>query len=160
MFCGSVLENMHHRPVPYVSAAIGLGVLAVFVHAVRTRYDRRNAFFFYAAVWILLTGLVVANARTALGMELSLSSRYKIYCDLLLVFCYEYLLDRVGVRRQTVPQGLKPQDMGDSSEPRPCERAQTAGLKLWACEDAGGWWRRLWGRRWCLWRATLQGRSC
>jgi hypothetical protein len=114
MFCGSVLENMHHRPVPYVSAAIGLGVLAVFVHAVRTRYDRRNAFFFYAAVWILLTGLVVANARTALGMELSLSSRYKIYCDLLLVFCYEYLLDRVGVRRQTVPQGLKPQDMGDS----------------------------------------------
>jgi hypothetical protein len=98
MFCGGALENMHHRPVPYVSVAIGLVALAVFVHAVRTRYDRRNAFFFYSTVWVLLTGVVVANARTAMGMQLSLSSRYKIYCDLLLIFCYEYLLDRVFVK--------------------------------------------------------------
>jgi hypothetical protein len=114
MFCGSALENMHHRPVPYVSVAIGLAVLAVFVHAVRTRFDRRSPFFFYAAVWVLLTGAVVANARMGMGLGLAMSSRYKIYCDLLLIFGYEYLLDRVGVRRQMVPQGLKPQDMGDS----------------------------------------------
>ena len=113
MFCGGALENMHHRPVPYVSVAIGVGVLAVFVHAVRTRYDRRNAFFFYSTVWVLLTGVVVANARTAMGMELSLSSRYKIYCDLLLIFCYEYLLDRVWVAGWgSAPQGLKPQEVG------------------------------------------------
>jgi hypothetical protein len=98
MFCGGALENMHHRPLPYVSLAIGAVGLAVFVHAVRTRYDRRNAFFFYATAWVLLTGVVVANARTAMGLELSLSSRYKIYCDLLLIFCYEYLLDRVFAR--------------------------------------------------------------
>jgi hypothetical protein len=98
MFCGGALENMHHRPVPYVSVAVGLAALGVFVHAIRTRYDRRNAFFFYSTVWVLLTGVVVANARTAMGMELSMSSRYKIYCDLLLIFCYEYLLDRVFVR--------------------------------------------------------------
>ncbi len=104
MFCGSALENMHHRPVPYVSVAMGAAVLAVFVHAVWTRYDRRNAFFFYATVWVLLTGVVVANARTAIGMELSLSSRYKIYCDLLLVFCFEYLVDWVWGRAR---QGLK-----------------------------------------------------
>ncbi len=110
MFCGSALENMHHRPVPYVSVAIGLAALAVFGHAVRTRYDRRSAFFFYSTVWVLLTGVVVANARTAMGLELSLSSRYKIYCDLLLIFCYEYLLDRVMVtQRWEIPQGLKPQ---------------------------------------------------
>jgi hypothetical protein len=95
MFCGGALENMHHRPVRYVSVVIGLVALGVFVHAVRTRYDRRNAFFFYSTVWVLMTGLVEANARTAMGMQLSMSSRYKIYCDLLLIFCYEYLLDRV-----------------------------------------------------------------
>jgi hypothetical protein len=95
MFCGGALENMHHRPVPYVSVAIGVVVMATFVHAVRTRYDRRSPFFFYSAVWMLLTGVVVANARMWMGLQLSLSSRYKIYCDLLLVFGYEYLLDRV-----------------------------------------------------------------
>jgi hypothetical protein len=98
MFCGGALENMHHRPVPYLSLAIGAGVIAVFVHAVRTRYDRRNPFFFYSAVWLLLTGAVVANARMAMGLQLSMSSRYKIYCDLLLIFCYEYLLDRVWAK--------------------------------------------------------------
>lgn len=106
MFCGSALENMHHWPLPYVSVAIGLATLAVFVHAVRKRYDRRSAFFFYSTVWVLLTGIVVANARTAMGLELSLSSRYKIYCDLLLIFCYEYLLDRVLAKYAGVDEGL------------------------------------------------------
>ncbi len=94
MFCGSAMENMHHRPVPYISVAIGLAVAAVFGHAVRTRFDRRNPFFFYAAVWMLATAAVVANGRAGAGLQQSLSSRYKIYCDLLLVFCYVYLLDR------------------------------------------------------------------
>jgi hypothetical protein len=106
MFCGGALENMHHRPVPYVSVVIGVAVLAVFLRAARTRYDKRNPFFFYSAVWLLLTGAVVANARIAMGMQLSLSSRYKIYCDLLLIFCYEYLLDRFArtVRARRVLQ--------------------------------------------------------
>ena len=38
--------------------------------------------------------MVVANARMGMGLQLSMSSRYKLYCDLLLIFCYEYLLDR------------------------------------------------------------------
>jgi hypothetical protein len=94
MFCGSAIENMHHRPVPYVSVVIGLAVLAVFGHAAYTRYDRRNPFAFYATLWMLLTSLVVANARVGFGLNQSLSSRYKIYCDVLLILLYVYLLDR------------------------------------------------------------------
>jgi hypothetical protein len=94
MFCGSAIENMHHRPVPYVSVVIGLAVLAGFAHAAYTRYDRRNPFAFYATVWTLLTSLVVANARVGFGLNQSLSSRYKIYCDVLLILLYVYLLDR------------------------------------------------------------------
>jgi hypothetical protein len=94
MFCGSAIENMHHRPLPYISVAIGLAVLAVFGHAAYTRYDRRNPFAFYATLWMLLTSLVVANARVGFGLNQSLSSRYKIYCDVLLILLYVYLLDR------------------------------------------------------------------
>jgi hypothetical protein len=94
MFCGSAIENMHHRPVPFISVAVGLAVLAAFVDAVRTEFYRRNPFVFYSTLWVLLTSLVVANARVGYGLNQSLSSRYKVYCDLLLVFTYIYLLDR------------------------------------------------------------------
>jgi len=95
MFVGSGMENMHHRPIPYISVLIGCVVLGSFAHAVRHRYDLRNPFGFYAAVWTLGTALIVANGRTSLGVAVSLSSRYKIHCDLLLVFCFVYWLDRL-----------------------------------------------------------------
>jgi hypothetical protein len=96
MFCGGAMENMHHKPLPYLSLAIGAGVLLVIADAVRTRFDRRNPFVFFTAVWLLCTAIVVANGRAAMGLELSLSSRYKIFCDVLLACCYLYLLDRMA----------------------------------------------------------------
>lgn len=94
IFCGGALENMHHWPVPYISLPIGLGVLVLAADSVRTRFDIHNPFFFYSTFWILLTAAVVSNARIAMGLQLSLSSRYKIYCDLLLIFLYVYILQR------------------------------------------------------------------
>jgi hypothetical protein len=99
MFSGGALENMHHRPIPYISVVVGLFVLGVFLQSVRTRFDKRRPFFFFTSVWVLLTAAVVANARIGMGLELSLSSRYKIFCDLLLVLTYEYLLDSFSRRR-------------------------------------------------------------
>jgi hypothetical protein len=103
MFCGGALENMHHRPVPYISVLIGIFVLACFVHAVRTRYDRRDPFIFFSMIWLLFTAAVVANGRIAMGLQLSLSSRYKIFCDMLLICSYLYLLDRIRNRAVTSP---------------------------------------------------------
>ena len=75
-------------------------MLVVIGHSLRTRYDKLNPYAFYAMLWVMLTALVVANARVGMGMQLSLSSRYKIYCDLLLVFCYMYGLDRFSIGRE------------------------------------------------------------
>jgi hypothetical protein len=96
MFCGGGFENMHHRPVPYISAVIGVLVLGVVAHAVWTRFDRQNPFLFFAMIWVMLTAAVVSNERIVMGLALSLSSRYKIYCELLLIFCYGYLLERAA----------------------------------------------------------------
>ncbi len=98
LFCGGGLENMHHRPVPYLSVVLGVGVLATVAHAVKTRYDRRNPFFFYLMMWSLITALAVAHGRAGMGLQMSLSARYKLYCDLLLIFCFVYGLDRVSAR--------------------------------------------------------------
>ena len=93
-FCGGVMENMHHRPVPYISLVIGAAILVTVAAAIRSRYDLRQPFFFCMMLWAIMTAMLAANARVAMGFQLSLSSRYKIYADLLLVFCYQFALDR------------------------------------------------------------------
>jgi hypothetical protein len=94
MFSGGNFENMHHRPVPYLSVLIGSFVLVTFALSVRSRYYRTHPFFFLIMLWLLATAVTVANGRAHVGLHLSLSGRYKIYCVMLLICCYEYFLDR------------------------------------------------------------------
>ena len=91
MLCGGAIENMHHRPLPYISLAIGVFGIGAFVTACVSRFDRRSPFVLYSMLWVVLTGLMIATARASMGVTVSLSSRYKIYCDLLLIFSYAFL---------------------------------------------------------------------
>ncbi len=97
-FLGGGLENMHHRPLPYLSVVLGLAVVLVILLAVKTRYYQRNPFFFSVMLWSLLTAMVVTNGRISFGLQQALSVRYKIFADLLLIFCYQYGLDRFRQR--------------------------------------------------------------
>ena len=107
-FTGGAVENMHGRPIPNLAILVGLAIVAVFIDAIRTHYRLTNPFAFYATVWIFLSAMLVASVRIALGLQLSLSGRYKIYCDLLLIFCYAYLALRIrsssisAARRRTI----------------------------------------------------------
>jgi len=93
-FLGGGIENMHHFPIKNASTVLGCVILFIVGHAVRTRYYRDNPFAFFSCTWILLTAALVASVRSSFGLEQSLSGRYKIYCDLLLIFCYGYIVHR------------------------------------------------------------------
>jgi hypothetical protein len=58
------------------------------VYAWRRGFRESHPFAFYSTVWVLLTAAVVAEGRSGGGIATSLTGRYKIYSDLLLVFCY------------------------------------------------------------------------
>jgi len=103
-FTGGAVENMHGRPIPHLGILLGLAICAIFADSVRTRYRIANPFAFYSTVWIFLSAMLVASVRIALGLQLSLSGRYKIYCDLLLIFCYAYLAMRVRAGSISVPR--------------------------------------------------------
>lgn len=94
-FLGAGVENMHHHPIKDASVALGMMILLTFCHAIYTRYDRDHPFAFLSAAWILLTAILVADIRSSFGAEQSLSGRYKIYCNLLLIFCYGYAVHRL-----------------------------------------------------------------
>lgn len=100
-FLGGAIENMHHFPIKNASIILGSLILFTFGHAIRTRYYRDHPFAFFSAAWIFLTTLLVANVRSSLGITQSLSGRYKIYCDLLLIFCYGYAVHRFAIRPAT-----------------------------------------------------------
>ena len=89
-FLGAAAENMRHFPVRHGAVVLGLVILAVFLLSVRTRFDRTNPFAFYSCLWFLLSAAAVTQGRAGLGMDISLSLRYKVYSDLLLIFCYGY----------------------------------------------------------------------
>lgn len=92
-FLGSTFETMHRKPIPFAAFFIGMVLLAVTIHAVRNRYYRVRPFAMAAVGWVLLTAFMVAFGRAAMGVNQSLSSRYKIYCAIMLAFAYQYGLE-------------------------------------------------------------------
>ncbi|HEV2575774.1 MAG TPA: hypothetical protein VGU25_01070 [Acidobacteriaceae bacterium] len=89
-FVGSAFETMHRRPIPFAAFFIGVFLLAVAIHAVRNSYYKRRPFVMAVVTWVVLTAVMVAFGRAAMGVNQSLSSRYKIYCALMLAFAYQY----------------------------------------------------------------------
>ncbi len=68
---------------------LGLGLLATFVLAIRSRFDRISPVLTYFAGWITGTALLVAWVRGGTGF--GLGSRYSFYSVLLLIFAYSFL---------------------------------------------------------------------
>jgi hypothetical protein len=68
-------------------AAIVLAIAAVAIFA---RFDRISPAYFYSAMWVFATALLVAVMRGGAGN--GVGSRYSIYSQLLLVFCYAFLM--------------------------------------------------------------------
>jgi hypothetical protein len=107
LFLGGAAENQHRFPVKNAALVLGLLIVALFAWACRKRFDRTHPFAFYTTVWVMLTAAIVAQGRSGGGIVLSLTGRYKIYSDLLLIFCYLILADTV--RRSTWPVQRKRQ---------------------------------------------------
>lgn len=101
---GGSLENMSRLPVKGAAIVLGAVLLGVFAHACWRRYDLQNPFAFYTVVWVLLTGLLITEGRTIGGITLSLTGRYKIYCNLLLIFAYVYTVSNLQKSSVTARQ--------------------------------------------------------
>jgi hypothetical protein len=100
---GAAVENMSRFPVKGSAIVLGAVLAFVIVYAVMKRVDRTQPFAFWTMVWILLTCAMVTQGRCGLGISLSLTGRYKIYSDMLLIFCYSYAvvrLDTQGISRR------------------------------------------------------------
>ncbi len=102
---GSVLDSLRHihllyafvflgsafAPLRYLLAAL---TCLCFVAALRTGYRFTHPAVFYSMVWIFLTAIGLSGIRSGFGVQQSLSSRYTIYSDLLLIFCFMFLTSR------------------------------------------------------------------
>jgi hypothetical protein len=93
-FLGAATENMSRFPIKGLAIVVGALGLLLFAYACRTRFDRTHPFAFYTTLWCLLTAGMVAEGRSGTGLMLSLALRYKIYSDLLLIFCYVFIVSR------------------------------------------------------------------
>jgi len=104
-FLGASVENMHHFPIRNASVVLGVLMVAIFCRSIRTDFYRENPFAFYSTLWVLITAILVAQVRSGLGLDMSLAIRYKVYSDLMLIFCYAYTVSRVDILSTSL--GLK-----------------------------------------------------
>ena len=89
-FLGADFETMHRKPFHGAAIFIGALFLAVALHAALHRYASKRPFIMAVVAWSVLTAIVVAIGRANMGVSQSLSSRYKLYSTIMLVFCYQY----------------------------------------------------------------------
>ena len=117
-FSGAAVENMHHFPVPGASIALGIILVGCFLYALLSGYARAHPFAFYAALWALVCAAGVTQLRIKMGLDLSLTGRYKTYSDLLLIFAYGFVVHRVdasaAIRTRSQPRLLYVSALGFS----------------------------------------------
>lgn len=103
-FAGAAAENMHHFPVRNGSVALGILLVASLAYAGYTRDVSAEPVLFCLALWCLLSAAAVTQRRIIYGTNLSLTDRYKIYSDLLLIVVYRFWLSRMRLRQSPTPR--------------------------------------------------------
>jgi hypothetical protein len=75
-------------PVPVGAFVLRFALCIFFGWMIRRGYLRRDPVVGYCLLFILLTAIGVSGLRADLGLMQSMSSRYRIYSDLLLIFAW------------------------------------------------------------------------
>ncbi len=78
----------------FLSYFLGLALLACFVWALRLGYFRANPLVCYCVLFLLITAAGVTVLRSSLDFKTFMSSRYRIHCDLMLIFVWFFYVER------------------------------------------------------------------
>ncbi|HTV07881.1 MAG TPA: hypothetical protein VMD97_02410 [Candidatus Aquilonibacter sp.] len=86
------------------ACVLGAALVLFNLYLIRSGYFRRRPAIGYCELFLLLTAMGIAQVRLDFGLTLSISSRYRIYSDLLLVFAWfsiadQFVLDADGTLR-------------------------------------------------------------
>ncbi len=99
-FLGSALQYVR------LAAPMGVVIAIIFVTAVRTGFWRTHPAATLGMGWLIVSAGLAAVGRGRTGLAFSVVSRYRIYSDLLLIFCYGYLAEW-GVRASVTVAGKR-----------------------------------------------------
>lgn len=78
-----------------VSFFAGVLILSTFLFMFRKRSDHTDPEIFYSFLFIIFTAVAVSSIRGKYGLAASLWSRYAIYSDLAIIFCYLFLVKEI-----------------------------------------------------------------
>ncbi len=84
------------------SAILGLSLCALNVYLLWTGYFRKFPEIGYCTLFLILTAFGVGGIRSEFGLLQAISSRYQMYCTLLLVFAWFACATRLGMSKYLV----------------------------------------------------------
>jgi len=100
-FLGSSVAR-YQSIVPAV--VFGMALLGLFLLATWRKYYKQNPSVYYSMLFILITAVGVSGLRSGFGLAQSLASRYRMYSNLMMVFCYFFLVEHLleAVKKKSV----------------------------------------------------------
>jgi hypothetical protein len=82
----------------------GAFVLCVWIWSLRKKYFVDNPYAFAVSAWVVGTALMIAAGRGNYGLSAAYASRYKIYSDLFLIFCYSFVVTEIMRSAMPMPR--------------------------------------------------------
>ena len=90
----SFLGTAASRNNYHITMILGTIFVLIFLIMIFSRFDRKNPPVFYVVSFVFITALVVSTIRSQYGVAESLSSRYRIYSDILLALTYIFIVNQ------------------------------------------------------------------
>jgi hypothetical protein len=103
LFFFSFLGNLAELPRHLLALPLGLALCAFWLWAIRRGFHRRNPALAACVAFIFLTALLVTWGRAEGGLWGSLSSRYRLYPTLLLIFAWFAICELLLPSHPTAP---------------------------------------------------------
>ena len=97
-FLGSAASGSSYQ----MAIVLGAFFIIIFCFMIYTGFYKKNPPAFYVMSFLLITALIVSMIRSQYGLAEAMSSRYRIYSDVLIVITYLYLLSSTRMSRKFV----------------------------------------------------------
>jgi hypothetical protein len=97
-----VLGVLGNAAPPKLVLTMGAVIVWIWTRSLRTKYFAENPYAVAVSAWVVGTALMIAAGRGNYGLAAANASRYKIYSDLILIYCYGFAVTQL--RRSAMPK--------------------------------------------------------
>lgn len=81
-----------------LSAIMGVLSVLFYLYLIKKKYYKDNLLVFALLTFVIVAAALTSVSRTQMGLEMAISSRYRLYSAIMFIGCYYYLVNHVKLK--------------------------------------------------------------